>query len=82
MLLVWIPGMREKASKALLGAGWLLLIATLACGFAGQRAILDWVADVSMPLSDTPPRAGGLVLMPWLLLGGLALTAVSLLLGI
>jgi hypothetical protein len=83
VLLVWLPGMREIISKALLGSGWLLLIATLACGFVGQRAILEWVAEGVSPssVSETPPRAPALVLMPWLLLAGLALTAVSLLVG-
>jgi hypothetical protein len=62
-------------ARVTLGAGWLLLLASLASAFTAQGRINAYVPDHSMPVDAGP---GGIAAL-WLLVSGLALTAISLL---
>ena len=77
---VWLPGMREGAARLVLGAGWLLAFAALACSFAGWQAVAAWSsasgADANLP------RNPALAAAPWLLIGALLLTGTSLLIAL
>jgi hypothetical protein len=65
------------AARLTLGAGWLLLLGALAAAFTAQGRISN-----SVPDGAPGPEAGaGGVAALWLLVGGLALTAISLLVG-
>lgn len=59
-------------SRAVLGAGWLLLLGALGTAFAAQ-------GRVNAERIDTPARADAGALPLWLLIAGLAATAISLL---
>jgi hypothetical protein len=61
-------------ARVVLGTGWLLLLGALASAFAAQGRINAYVPDQHTPL-DPGPGAAAL----WLLVGGLALSAISLL---
>ena len=62
-------------ARVTLGAGWLLLLASLASAFTAQGRINAYVPDHSTPVDAGP---GGIAAL-WLLVSGLALTAISLL---
>jgi hypothetical protein len=62
-------------ARAILGGGWLLLLGSLASAFTAQGRISASVPEGNTPLDPGPGAAFAL----WLLVGGLALTAVSLL---
>jgi hypothetical protein len=82
ILLVWADLIREGPGRFLLGAGWLALMGTIGCAFVSHQKLLEWMSDVHSPdTNDAPPRTGPMKTMPWLLLAGLGLTAVSLLIG-
>jgi hypothetical protein len=82
---VWLPGMRTGVSQILMGIGWLLSIATLACAFAAWQRISSWASAAA----DDPLAAGAVHpalsaslaarAAPWLLLGSLTLVGGSLL---
>jgi hypothetical protein len=63
-------------ARSVLGGGWLLLLSALAAAFSAQGRIGAYAPDNSAPLDAGPGAAAAL----WLLVGGLALTALSLLL--
>jgi hypothetical protein len=77
---VWLPGMREGAARTILGAGWLLAFAALACSFAGWQAVAAWSsasgADANLPRNPAMAAA------PWLLIAALLLTGTSLLIAL
>ncbi len=75
-LAVWLPGMRAGLPRGLLGLGWAMAFAALACTFAGSQAISRWTAS---PVTPTPPPGGVGTVAPWLLLLALASTGASLL---
>jgi hypothetical protein len=82
VLAVAVPGMRAGAARVLLGAGWAGLVATLGCAFAGHNHLAAWLArSRSSPSGDSPDNVYT-TLAPWLLTGGLALSAASLLAGL
>ena len=60
-------GVLTMPSRAMLAAGWLLLLGALGTAFSAQRHV------------DTDAAEPAGVLPLWLLLAGLALTALSLL---
>jgi len=60
-------------SRVVLGAGWLLLLASLGAAFTAQ-------GRVNADRVDKPERADAGALPLWLLIAGLAATAISLLL--
>jgi hypothetical protein len=79
-LSVWLPGMRAGVPRGLLGAGWLLALASLGTAFGGWQRISAWTAETrqaSSPAASVPASTAALA--PWLLIGALALTAASLL---
>ena len=80
-LSVWLPGMRAGIPRALLGAGWVLVLSALGTAFAGWQRISAWTAETRQ---FTGAASGALqdstaTVAPWLLIGALALTAASLL---
>lgn len=60
-------------SRVVLGVGWLLLLGSLGAAFAAQ-------GRVNAERTDKPERADAGALPLWLLIAGLAATAISLLL--
>jgi hypothetical protein len=70
-------GETAAIARVALGGGWLLLLGALALSFSAQGRINAYVPEQNAPLDAG--RSGAAVL--WLLVAGLALTAVSLLLG-
>jgi hypothetical protein len=60
-------------SRVILGVGWLLLLGALAAAFNAQ-------GRVNAPPADRPERFDQGALPLWLMVGGLAATAISLLL--
>jgi hypothetical protein len=63
------------AGRAVLGAGWLLLLGSLAAAFSAQGRVGEY-----MPSPDRPPESGPVgTAALWLAVSGLALTAISLL---
>jgi hypothetical protein len=79
---VWLPGMRATAPRVLMGTGWILAIGALGTAFAAWQQVSAWTAaarpspDPAGVVSPLHPAAAA---APWLLLGALALTGVSLL---
>ena len=69
-------GEAATIARAALGAGWLLLLGALAFSFTAQRRISAYVPGENAPLDAGPSGVAAL----WLLVAGLAFTAVSLLL--
>ena len=65
------------AARVVLGGGWLLLLGALAAAFTAQGRVGSWVPERDEPLDAGPGASAAL----WLLVAGLALTAISLLLG-
>jgi hypothetical protein len=75
--------------KWLLGAGWLALSAALATAFIAHQRLTAWLAvgppPQSADLSATSPGlpdVGAHAALPWLVLAGFVLTAVSILAGV
>jgi len=66
-------GAASVAARVVMGAGWMLLLAALATAFTAQARVSGRVTDKNQPIES---GAGPL----WLLIAGLAVTAVSLLL--
>jgi hypothetical protein len=64
------------AARAVLAGGWALQLGALACAFSAQSRVSAYLPDGRNAL--VPGRAAALSL--WLLIAGLALTALSLLL--
>jgi hypothetical protein len=79
-LSVWLPGMRAGVPRALLGAGWVLALATLGTAFAGWQRISAWTAETRQAtgVATVSPPDSSVSFAPWLLIGALALTAASL----
>lgn len=81
MASVLVLGVRMQsalpAARLVLGLGWLLLLGSLAAAFAAQRRVTAYVPEHDKPLQDD---AGGVAAL-WLLVAGLALSAMSLLIG-
>ena len=79
---VWLPGMRTMVPRVLMGSGWILAIATLGSALAAWQQVSAWTA-ATRPSPDTADVAGPVraaaAAAPWLLLGALALTGISLL---
>ena len=79
---VWLPGMRTTAPRVLMGTGWILAIGALGTAFAAWQQVSAWTAaprpspDATGLASPVHPAAAA---APWLLIGALALTGVSLL---
>jgi len=68
-------GEASTIARVTLGTGWVLLLASLASAFTAQGRINSYVPD-----HNTPVQAGsGATAALWLLVAGLALTAISLL---
>ena len=61
------------AARVAIGTGWLLLLGALAAAFTAQGRVNASVSDRSRPI-----ESGAVPL--WLLIAGLAVTAMSLLL--
>ena len=62
-------------ARVALGSGWVLLLGSLAASFSAQGRASAAVADATLPLDQGPAAAAAL----WLLVCGLAVTALSLL---
>ena len=69
-------GEAATIARVALGGGWLLLLGALAFSFTAQGRLSAYVPEQNAPLDAGP---GGVAAL-WLLVAGLALTAVSLLL--
>ena len=78
-LAVWLPGMRDGVSRALVGGAWLSAIGALGCSFAGWQHVSMWSADAGggAPTPQHPVAAAA----PWLLVAALVLTCLGLLTG-
>lgn len=70
-------GEAAAVARVALASGWLLLLAALALAFSAQGRIGRSVFDHASP----PETGTGAAAALWLLVAGLALTAISLLLG-
>jgi hypothetical protein len=77
---VWLPGMREGAARLVLGGGWLLAFAALACTLAGWQAVTSW-SSLSSGGTDFPKHQA-IAAAPWLLIAALMLTGTSLLMAL
>ena len=66
-------GAASMAARVVMGAGWMLLLGALATAFTAQGRISERLFDKSQSIQ---PGAAAL----WLLIAGLAVTAISLLL--
>ena len=79
---VWLPGMRTTTPRVFMGTGWVLAIGALGAAFAGWQQVSAWTA-AAWPAPGTPGAADtshpAASAAPWLLLGALALTGISLL---
>jgi hypothetical protein len=79
---VWLPGMRTIAPRVLMGSGWILAIGALGAAFRAWQQVSAWTA-LPRPAPDASAVAGPMhpaaAAAPWLLLGALTLTGVSLL---
>jgi hypothetical protein len=64
-------------ARVALGTGWVLLLGSLAASFSAQSRASAAVVDASVPLDQGPAASAAL----WLLVCGLAVTALSLLVG-
>jgi hypothetical protein len=79
-LAIWLPGLRAGVPRACLGVGWALAIASLGGTFAGWQHISAWSAGAAGSVQHTAiPRQAVASAAPWLLLGALTLTGISLL---
>ena len=77
---VWMPGMQTLAPRILMGSGWVAAIVALGCAFVGWQHVSAWTAagpaTGTAPGNPDHPAANA---APWLLVGALALTGISLL---
>jgi hypothetical protein len=78
---VWIPGMRTVAPRLLMGSGWTSAIVALGCAFVGWQHVSAWTAAAGPAAGGAPgnPDHPAASAAPWLLLGALTLTGISLL---
>jgi hypothetical protein len=78
---VWLPGMRTVAPRILMGSGWISAIVALGCAFIGWQHVSAWTAAAGPATGGAPghPDHPAASAAPWLLLGALALTGISLL---
>ena len=79
---VWLPGMRTTAPRVLMGTGWILAIGALGTAFAAWQQVSAWTAaprPSPEPIGAASPVHPAAAAAPWLLIGALALTGVSLL---
>jgi hypothetical protein len=78
---VWMPGMQTMTPRILLGSGWMAAIVALGCAFAGWQHVSAWTAASGPSAGTAPadPHHPAASAAPWLLLGALALTGISLL---
>src|SRR5262245_24050498 len=78
---VWLPGMRTVAPRVLMAIGWVLAIGALGTALAAWQQVSSWTAS-PLPSPDSgavvSPVHTAAAAAPWLLLGALALTGVSL----
>ena len=79
LLLAWLPGSPETASKVLLGFGWSALIGSLACAFVTHNGVTAWLvgARALEVATSKLPQGFSRTILPWLFVLGLALTAAS-----
>jgi hypothetical protein len=79
---VWLPGMRTGGARWVLGGGWLLVIAALACAFSAWQRIAVWSGSDAGARSA--PVGPGLAeaTAPWLLLGAIAFSGAALLMAL
>lgn len=77
----WLPGMAGTTPRLLLGSGWVLALATLGTAFSGWQQISRWSADTH-GVETALPGSPGASLAPWLFLGALALTGLSVLMAL
>jgi len=77
---VWLPGMHTITPRFLMGSGWIAAIVALGCSFAGWQHVSAWTA-MTGPAAEPAgnPRHPAATAAPWLLLGALTLTGISLL---
>ena len=75
MLVARLPEV-SNVSRAVLAVGWLLLLAALGSAFSAQARVGRDITIESVPGSHGAQAAAGV----WLLIGGLGLSAISLLL--
>jgi hypothetical protein len=79
---VWMPGMQTLLPRMVMGAGWLAAIVALGCAFAGWQHVSAWTA-ISGPVvagaGPGNPHHPAASAAPWLLLGAMVLTGISLL---
>jgi hypothetical protein len=78
---VWLPGMRTMMPRLLMGIGWVLAIGALGTAFAASQQVSAWTV-AARPLPDgagAAPVHPASAAAPWLLLGALTLTGISLL---
>jgi hypothetical protein len=75
LLLVFRLGAVSVASRAVMAAGWLLLLGALASAFQAQRSVGVKVSDGSQTIDAGPSATAAL----WLLMLGLGVSATSLL---
>lgn len=80
MFLPWLPGLRTPVPKAVLGAGWMSLVAALGCAFVAHASISKAAGSQREASGDRLPASAAV--LPWLLMAGLALSGVSLLLSL
>jgi hypothetical protein len=79
---VWLPGMRTIGPRLLMGTGWILAIGALGTAFAAWQQVSAWTAAPGRspdPAAVVNPVHRAAAAAPWLLLGALTLTGVSLL---
>jgi len=76
---VWLPGMQTLTPRILMGSGWIAAIIALGCSFAGWQHVSAWTAAVGPDAATGNPHHPAVSAAPWLLLGALALTGISLL---
>ncbi len=72
------------APKAMLGIGWLLLLAAMAAAFAAQSTVaraMQWVGDDPPSVSPNAIRTLAGDFAPWLIIAGLASVGLAVLVG-
>ena len=69
------------AARVMLGAGWLLLLAALSLSFAAQSRVGRALARIDEPAMQHDELGGGAAgsVVPWLILGGLAVIGFAVL---
>ncbi len=82
VLAVLVSGMHTPLARVLMGAGWVLLIATLAAAAIWHQEISQWRPSTQDPSGQALPRGAAGRAVPWLLTGGLTAVAASLLVAL